>query len=193
MVVGSLPWAGTQPAQRGLNLNQNNMSRWHHFAHLEETPRVKQGQWVRRGDLIGRVGSSGASTGPHLHYEVMNRKPWSWHQYVHGMSYAQVKALYEDPSKFIKDGVPAENNFPRAGYGFLQYVRSGKGGYYHPGIDLNSAEDLGKPIYSPVEGRVQFVEDVSWWKSSLGKWFKSTYNKGWGRHVWIEESPNFKI
>ncbi len=32
---------------------------------------VKQGQKVRRGDIIGRVGDSGLSTAPHLHYEVL--------------------------------------------------------------------------------------------------------------------------
>ena len=31
---------------------------------------VKLGQTVRRGDLIGYVGSTGYSTGPHVHYEV---------------------------------------------------------------------------------------------------------------------------
>ncbi len=39
------------------------------FAHLE-APRVAEGQRVRRGDLVGVVGSTGRSTGPHLHYEV---------------------------------------------------------------------------------------------------------------------------
>ena len=39
------------------------------FAHLSRAL-VSRGTQVRQGDIIGRIGSTGRSTGPHLHYEV---------------------------------------------------------------------------------------------------------------------------
>jgi len=39
------------------------------YAHLSKFM-VKEGQHVKRGEVIGLVGNSGKSTGPHLHYEV---------------------------------------------------------------------------------------------------------------------------
>ena len=39
------------------------------YGHMSKI-NVKPGQRVRRGDVIGHVGSSGRSTGNHVHYEV---------------------------------------------------------------------------------------------------------------------------
>lgn len=44
---------------------------------------VSAGQYVHRGDTIGYVGSSGRSTGPHLHYEVrINDTPVNPYKYL---------------------------------------------------------------------------------------------------------------
>ncbi len=39
------------------------------YTHMDEIG-VESGMKVRKGEVIGRVGNTGQSTGPHLHYEV---------------------------------------------------------------------------------------------------------------------------
>lgn len=51
------------------------------YAHMSRMGNIKQGQRVAQGTVIGYVGTTGLSTGPHLHYEFringVHRNPLS--------------------------------------------------------------------------------------------------------------------
>jgi len=52
------------------------------YGHLAKVL-VKSGQKIRRGDVIGLVGSTGLSTGPHLHYHIkFNNHPVDPQRYI---------------------------------------------------------------------------------------------------------------
>jgi murein DD-endopeptidase MepM/ murein hydrolase activator NlpD len=58
-------------------LDHNKSTQQTLYAHLAEIF-VKPGEWVKQGEVIGRVGSTGNSTGPHLHFEFRQFTPDGW-------------------------------------------------------------------------------------------------------------------
>lgn len=65
-MVNVADWAGGYGLLVALDHGGGLQTRYAHMSRLNVVP----GQQVRKGDVIGFVGSTGRSTGPHLHYEI---------------------------------------------------------------------------------------------------------------------------
>jgi murein DD-endopeptidase MepM/ murein hydrolase activator NlpD len=65
--VAGAGWAGGYGRQVRIWHGGGLTTTYSHMSEIAAAP----GSFVRRGQLIGYVGSSGLSTGPHLHYEVL--------------------------------------------------------------------------------------------------------------------------
>jgi murein DD-endopeptidase MepM/ murein hydrolase activator NlpD len=65
-IVSTANWRGGYGLFVSLDHGGGVQTRYGHMSQLN----VTAGQQVHKGDVIGRVGSTGLSTGPHLHYEI---------------------------------------------------------------------------------------------------------------------------
>jgi hypothetical protein len=86
--AGRVVWAGTRAGGWGklVTLAHGNGVRTL-YAHLS-TIHVRVGDWVAGGTVVGRVGSTGDATGPHLHFEVR----------LHGAAIDPLRALVRIPA-----------------------------------------------------------------------------------------------
>jgi murein DD-endopeptidase MepM/ murein hydrolase activator NlpD len=85
--VVSAGWNGGYGKMVEIDHGNGFSTRYGHLSEIE----VKAGQPVKIGQIIGRVGSTGRSTGPHLHYET------------------RIDGEAVDPQKFIRAGLRLGN------------------------------------------------------------------------------------
>jgi murein DD-endopeptidase MepM/ murein hydrolase activator NlpD len=75
------------------------------IAHLNQgSVKVKVGDVVSAGQLVGRTGNSGMSTEPHVHYHLMDHADWH-----------KAQGLPAQFSNFVRNGQQVERGEPRRG------------------------------------------------------------------------------
>ena len=79
--VETAGWDGERGNAVTIKVNDDILYR---YAHLDEI-KVKEGDKVKAGDVVGTVGSTGNSTGPHLHLELKIKD-----KYVNPLDYIQL-------------------------------------------------------------------------------------------------------
>jgi murein DD-endopeptidase MepM/ murein hydrolase activator NlpD len=80
--VTSAGWSGGYGRVIDIDHGNGMSTRYGHLSAID----VRVGQSIRTGQIIGRIGSTGRSTGPHLHYET------------------RVRGGAVDPQKFLRAG-----------------------------------------------------------------------------------------
>jgi len=76
------------------------------YAHLSEIF-VKPGEFIAQGTVLGRVGSTGNSTGPHLHFELRELQDGGWVALDAGAELATASLGTEGESSLVAKASPA--------------------------------------------------------------------------------------
>jgi murein DD-endopeptidase MepM/ murein hydrolase activator NlpD len=106
----------------------------HFYGHMNKPAFVKAGQNVKKGTILGELGSTGRSSGPHLHWEAATNPKDT------GMSKSNVLSRFNPLSKYNKEApfggtIKADGFFPSSGE-----VASSQPGSAAPGAPSTNTE-----------------------------------------------------
>jgi murein DD-endopeptidase MepM/ murein hydrolase activator NlpD len=124
------------------------------YAHMESIT-VTPGQWVKAGDQIGTIGTTGFTTGPHLHFEVRidtnnffsTRNPELWLVPPQGWGVLVCRFMNTNGSLLTKQTVFVKNIETNQNWDVITYGKHtvNEDEYYHENMVLS---DLPAGIYT---------------------------------------------
>lgn len=150
---GNAVWID-HPAQQGQGQSRTV------YMHMRDRPLVSAGQAISEGQLIGYVGNTGRSTGPHLHWGTMwrNGEATSWvnpRDFINAFSSTSGGGT-TPPNKPKDKDMPvyitatSDGTYAKKGH---TYVRDG--GSWSGVTNLEGG--IFAPLYAPVAGGIRFA------------------------------------
>jgi murein DD-endopeptidase MepM/ murein hydrolase activator NlpD len=86
IAAGTVVFADPYAGFGNLVVIKHNSRLTSHYAHCDKI-KIRPGQRVKAGQIISYVGSSGLSTGPHLHFEIrVDGEPRNPESYIPGLA-----------------------------------------------------------------------------------------------------------
>ncbi|MGB3491210.1 MAG: M23 family metallopeptidase [Elainellaceae cyanobacterium] len=113
------------------------------YGHLSETF-VRPGEMIEQGDVIGRVGSTGNSTGPHLHFELRRPSGNGWVAVNTGPLMQSAIAQVQQGLRLAAD-VEEQSDDHLIALDIPDYLQGGKNAVKSP--ELDEAQELSKAQY----------------------------------------------
>lgn len=158
----------------GHNLILRHEGSWHTvYYHLEKPPMLPIGHKVTTGDLIAYSGNTGASTGPHLHWEL--RKSRRWGDTVDPMPY-----VTDAPSPML----PVTGRPNRETWRALQSVLKAKG-HYRDRIDGIAGPNTHRAMQAMLGIPRTGALDVAT-RKAMQQYLGVKQDGIWGRLTWSE-------
>jgi murein DD-endopeptidase MepM/ murein hydrolase activator NlpD len=122
------------------------------YAHMvDDSIKVKQGQKITAGTPLGKMGSTGMSTGKHLHWELQKAKKYAWN--ATGLNFIEPVAFFDALIKLeaikgtAKDETPADAPAaPAPVHGRAKSAAPVKGERAYPGRLLRRGEPAGPDV-----------------------------------------------
>jgi murein DD-endopeptidase MepM/ murein hydrolase activator NlpD len=151
------------------------------YGHMKGFGHIRRGQYIKQGTIIGYMGNTGLSTGPHLHFGVMHYGKWINPVKIKNRYYEIDAYKYTDGRYYDSNGKSLKGMFLAYPMRFTR-ISSPFGRRFHPilhkwrmhdGIDY--VNKIGTPIHSVADGKVIYKG----WLGGYGKAVKIRHRNGY--------------
>ena len=112
--AGKVIFAGQQEGYGNVVVVQDSLGAKHTYAHLSEVNKKLLDKQVKKGQIIGKAGSTGDSTGPHLHYETtyegQSMDPIGFHTAINSLNISDLKNQFKQ--EYAGSSMPGKKDLP---------------------------------------------------------------------------------